>query len=113
MGNNLGKKIDALDAKIYAQKAEGLFTEGYNCAQAVVFAFNDVLNLDTNMILSLSSSFGGGMGRLREVCGAVTGASKPTPEKRTKEYYEKRPCPKKVYSSAYILADYINEIENM
>ena len=74
MDNNLGKRIDVLDAKLYAQKAEGLFTEGYNCAQAVVFAFNDVLNLDDKMILSLSSSFGGGMGRLREVCGAVTGA---------------------------------------
>ncbi len=43
------------------------------CAQSVVTAFNDKLNLDFETALKLSSSFGGGMGRLREVCGAVTG----------------------------------------
>ena len=74
MDNNLDHKLNTLDAKMYGEKAEKLFTEGYNCAQAVVYAFNDILELDDKMILSLSSSFGGGMGRLREVCGAVTGA---------------------------------------
>ena len=49
------------------------FRSGYNCAQAVVLAFKDELELDEKTLLMLASSFGGGMGRLREVCGAVTG----------------------------------------
>lgn len=57
----------------HADKAEALFKEGYNCSQAVVVAFCDVTKMDEKTALSLSSSFGGGMGRLREVCGAVSG----------------------------------------
>ena len=49
-----------------------LFKEGYNCSQAVLGAFCDELGLDLATALKLSSSFGGGMGRLREVCGAVS-----------------------------------------
>ncbi len=55
-------------------KARELFKEGYNCAQAVFLAFYDVTGLDEKYAAALSSSFGGGMGRLREVCGAVSGA---------------------------------------
>lgn len=54
--------------------AEVLFASGCNCAQAVFVAFNDVMELDRDTAMRLSSSFGGGMGKLREVCGAVTGA---------------------------------------
>ena len=57
----------------HADKAERLFKEGYNCSQAVVVAFCDVTKMDEKTALALSSSFGGGMGRLREVCGAVSG----------------------------------------
>ncbi len=57
----------------YSAKAKGLFEQGYNCAQAVLLAFEDITNLDTKVAAALSSSFGGGMGRLREVCGAVSG----------------------------------------
>ena len=57
----------------YAEKARELFKSGYNCAQAVVLAFEDVTGLDKAVATKLSSSFGGGMGRLREVCGAVSG----------------------------------------
>ena len=49
------------------------FKRGYNCAQAVLLAFGDLTGLDEATALSISSSFGGGMGRLREVCGAVSG----------------------------------------
>lgn len=49
------------------------FTEGYNCAQSVALAFSDLVDIDKTVLARLSSSFGGGMGRLREVCGAVTG----------------------------------------
>ena len=53
--------------------AKDLFCQGYNCAQASFVAFCDVTCLDKETALMLSSSFGGGMGRLREVCGALTG----------------------------------------
>ena len=55
-------------------KAENLFYEGYNCAQAVFCAFADETGLPVDESARLASSFGGGMGRLREVCGAVSGA---------------------------------------
>lgn len=55
------------------QRASELFTEGYNCAQAVTLAFADLIGMDEKLLLRMSSSFGGGMGRLREVCGAVSG----------------------------------------
>lgn len=144
----------------YEEYAEALFMRGYNCSQSVVCAFNDLTGLDDSLAKKLASPFGGGMGRLREVCGAVSGMfivlgflegyddvediSKKTelyrkvqflasefekrngsyicrellglsngkdsyiPEERTKEYYEKRPCPKKVASAARILAEYMN-----
>lgn len=57
----------------YANKAMALFKEGCNCAQAVFLAFEDKYNIEHTTALMLSSSFGGGMGRLREVCGAVSG----------------------------------------
>ena len=57
----------------YGEKAKVLFTEGYNCAQAVFGAFSDVTGIDFETSLKLSSGFGGGMGRMREVCGAVSG----------------------------------------
>ena len=55
------------------EKAEALFKEGYNCSQAVVLAFADLIDVDEKQLTKLAASFGGGMGRLREVCGAVTG----------------------------------------
>lgn len=57
----------------YVTKAEELFVEGYNCAQAVALAFSDKTGLDKETTLKIASSFGGGFGRLREVCGAVSG----------------------------------------
>ena len=53
--------------------AKQYFLDGYNCAQAVVLAFAQDFGLDKKTAVMLSSSFGGGMGRLREVCGAVSG----------------------------------------
>lgn len=53
--------------------AEKNFVDGYSCAQAVVLAFSDVTGFGGEQALRLCSSFGGGMGRLREVCGAVSG----------------------------------------
>ncbi len=57
----------------YRKKAESLFLEGYNCAQAVFCAFAEEMGIKEETALKISSSFGGGMGRMREVCGAVSG----------------------------------------
>lgn len=145
----------------YGQKAKKLFLEGYNCSQAVFLAFADQYDIDFTTALKLSSSFGGGMGRLREVCGAVSGMfmvagvlygydspkdfeskkvhyeriqqlaheyeerngsivcrellglsegkDTPAPEKRTGEYYKKRPCAELVEMAAAIMEQYIAE----
>lgn len=142
--------------------ASGYFKQGYNCAQSVVLAFKDELGLDERTLLTMASPFGGGMGRLREVCGAVSGAfivlglkfgyvsaedyegkkrlygyvqevgnsfktlngsyicselvglpagaDKPAPEKRTDEYYKKRPCADLVGDAAEILERFIEEV---
>lgn len=52
--------------------AEKNFLAGHNCTQAVVAAFADELNMDMDTLMRVSSSFGGGFGRLREICGAVS-----------------------------------------
>lgn len=55
------------------ERAEAYFRDGYNCAQAVVLAYADRMGLDKCQAAKMVSPFGGGMGRLREVCGAVSG----------------------------------------
>lgn len=57
----------------HGERAAELFLQGYNCAQAVAVAFCDMTGLDPVFSARMASSFGGGMGRLREVCGAVSG----------------------------------------
>lgn len=158
MGPPLQKKINNTgDIMTHGEKAEKLFYEGYNCAQAVLLAFEDVTGLDKTTAATLTSSLGAGLGRMREVCGAVNGAamvlglvkgsSDPTdreakealyklvqefcarfkelngsivcrellsgvkttsggvPEKRTDEYYKKRPCPMLVRQAAEIVEE--------
>ena len=143
----------------YGEIAEQNFRKGYNCSQSVFLAFRDLYDMDEAAAARLSSSFGGGMGRLREVCGAVSGMflvagmlygydspnaqqekaehykriqelakayedengsivcrellglthkrQEPNPQKRTEEYYKKRPCPKLVQMAAAIMEEYI------
>ncbi len=79
--------------------AKELFLQGYNCTQAVVLAFADDFQIDKDTLLMLSSPFGGGMGRLREVCGTVSGMyiilglrygySNPKAKEEKKELYKK------------------------
>ena len=57
----------------HAMKAAELFLNGSNCTQAVVLAFSDITEMDDRTAARFSSAFGGGMGRMREVCGAVSG----------------------------------------
>lgn len=56
-----------------ATRAKELFLEGYNCAQSVFLAYADVVGMESELAATISAPFGGGMGRLREVCGAVSG----------------------------------------
>ena len=144
------------------EKAMQSFLDGYNCSQCMMLAFEDLLTIDIETALKIASPFGGGMGRLREVCGSVSGMfmvlgflkgySEPgnyeekkelyshvqelarryeeangsiicrdllglsvqkedsTPEKRTEEYYKKRPCAAKIGSAAEILDVYLTEL---
>lgn len=57
----------------YVKKATDNFEKGYNCSQSVFLAFAEEYGVDPEMAARIALSFGGGMGRLREVCGAVTG----------------------------------------
>ena len=145
------------------EKAMQSFLDGYNCAQCMMVAFEDLLTIDMETALQIASPFGGGMGRLREVCGSVSGMfmilgytkgyhetsdydgkkelyehiqelakryeeangsiicrellglnvkrEEAAPEKRTDEYYKKRPCAEKIGSAAEILENYLRELE--
>ena len=55
------------------EKAMQSFLDGYNCSQCMILAFQDIITIDLDTALKVASPFGGGMGRLREVCGSVSG----------------------------------------
>lgn len=57
-----------------AELAKQNFLNGYNCAQAVAVAFADLVDIPADQIAKMVSGYGGGMGRMREVCGSVSGA---------------------------------------
>lgn len=59
----------------HKEKARELFLKGYNCSQAVFCAFAKEYGIDEQLALKLSASFGGGIGRMRETCGAMCGAA--------------------------------------
>lgn len=63
--------IGGMESRV--EKAVTLFNEGYNCSQAVFVAYADLFDIDKVTALKLSSPFGGGMGGMRQVCGAVSG----------------------------------------
>lgn len=58
----------------HGQQAEKLFYRGCNCAQSVFVAFCDLTGLPEEQAMRLASAFGGGLGRMRELCGALSGA---------------------------------------
>ena len=77
----------------YSERAVELFTSGKNCSQAVFAAFATDLGLSEEMALNISVGLGGGVGRMREVCGAVSGSAMVVglkyPELSKAEVYEK------------------------
>lgn len=80
-----------------AEQAKSYFTQGYNCAQSVYMAFADLFGMDTKQAAIIAAPLGGGMGRLREVCGACSASflvaglaipcDNPTDTKSKKECY--------------------------
>lgn len=64
---------EVTDMTDHSKLAGELFESGYNCAQAVFGAFSDITGIDIKSAAKLASPFGGGLGRMREVCGAVSG----------------------------------------
>ena len=60
-----------LDERV--QRAVDNFMAGYGCCQSVVAAFSDLYGLDETMAKKISAGFGGGVGRMRMMCGAVSG----------------------------------------
>lgn len=91
------KKSYVIDVEERAAQARQAFEQGYNCTQSVVVAYADILEQDPEVLANLVSPLGGGMGRLREVCGAVSGmfivssaayqgASNTDRDVRTKQY---------------------------
>lgn len=65
--------LSHLDIEERVEMAKNLFTSGYNCCQAVILAYHDIIGIDPKLAATISGPLGGGMGRLREVCGAVSG----------------------------------------
>ena len=66
------KQLD-INVEERVERAQAYFKAGYNCAQAVVMAFDDVMQMSSDGLARLAAPFGGGMGRMREVCGTVSG----------------------------------------
>ena len=87
-----------------ADRAEELFRQGYNCGQSVFAAFADVLGMTVEEAAKIASPFGAGFGKLREVCGAVSGMFMVLGRM---EGYDKvdREKQKELYEKVNILAD--------
>lgn len=152
-----------IDIQQREAQARNLFKQGYNCAQSVAVTYADIVNVDAELINRIALPFGGGFGRLREMCGTVSGAgiiigaitkpnpnphnsksdayvkvqsftekfkqengsiicrellamvanidSNPEPEKRTTEYYKRRPCVEYIAASVRIIGTMINNDE--
>ena len=80
------------------ERAVQAHQSGLNCAQAVVTSYSDKLSFDTNLALSLACGFGGGMGRLQETCGAVTGGFMVLGIYNCKKYTENKERKEKTYA---------------
>ena len=62
-----------VDINERVETARNYFLKGYNCAQSIALAYHDVMGIDKELSATMAAPFGGGMGRLREVCGTVSG----------------------------------------
>ena len=69
----IGKRNMEINVEERVEKAVELFKEGYNCSQSVVAAYADIYGFSREQALMMSASFGAGIGRMRETCGAACG----------------------------------------
>lgn len=94
-----------VDINARSERARAYFLEGYNCAQSVVLAYYDIMGIDAQLAATIAAPFGGGMGRLREVCGTVSGmfmvAGFVAPNPQPNDNVNKRHC----YSTVQLLAE--------
>jgi C_GCAxxG_C_C family probable redox protein len=81
------------------------FVGGYNCAQSVLYAFCDELQIDKEMALKMACGFGAGMGRKEEVCGAVTGAIMAIGVKYGRGEHDDKPLTEQTYQKTRVLID--------
>jgi C_GCAxxG_C_C family probable redox protein len=79
-------------------KAITNFRSGLNCAQSVLTAYTDDMHVDNNLAISIACGFGGGMGRLQETCGAVTGAFMVMGIYNCKKYSDNKDRKEKTYT---------------
>ena len=98
------------------EKAVELFKSGYNCSQSVVAAFADMYGFTQEQALRMSASFGGGIGRMRQTCGAacgmflLAGLEKGAVDGKDREgKAANRPCAKMVEEAAAIWAEYLEK----
>ena len=96
--------------KFKQDKAIGSFRSGLNCAQAVLTAYSDNLSFDNSLALNISSGFGGGMGRLQETCGAVTGSFMVLGIYNGKKYNENTLKKEKSYSMIQLFSEKFKSI---
>lgn len=95
----------------HADRAKELFMSGYNCSQSVIGAFAEELGLDFETAVKLASPFGAGMGRMREVCGAVSGMFMVTGLANGYTDPKDREGKMKLYSDVRSLADEFKKTE--
>lgn len=67
----MAQNIDTIDTELRVRKAVEFFKQGYNCSQSVALAFADHYGIPEPLMARFSASFGGGIGRMRETCGAA------------------------------------------
>ena len=67
------RKMTAQEIDERVERAVENFMAGYGCCQSVVAAFSDLYGLDETMAKRIAAGFGGGVGRMRMMCGAVSG----------------------------------------
>ena len=148
------------EIEMRVERAKAPFKQGFNCSQAVCAACADIYGVDEQTALRIAASFGGGIGRMRQTCGAACGMfilaglengsatpgdaegkkqnytlvqdlaakfkqengslicaellgiapkpQEPTPEARTENYYQKRPCVEMVANAVRI---YLEELK--
>lgn len=101
---------EKIDVEARVELARKLFNSGYNCSQSVFMAYSDVYGIDKNFAARLAAPLGGGMGRLREVCGAVSGAFLVAGQEFSAENPEDRDAKTKNYAVVQQLADEFKRI---